>query len=505
MNNLKQIALEAGADGVNRRLEKSETLMARTQKHIGIVGPANCGKTTLINGVLDQEVRQPSVLPSDTLPLRVVFDRTMDDDRFECAQVFRQEWCNADVVMYEFSCDRLLKEPQWADELDVLFYLSPLAHFLTADDKKAIQGFEGIQVQVIATLCDRVAADDQEKARQFAVKACERIGLPTPIFAGPDSWQSVSEKMLSALPTTVELLEKRKAHIAAIEKSCKCQLADHIERLIEAENNNQQALQAQYQEQLRKEKLASTTANRIYQEMKLSASSASNEMAAKVRAGMRQIDEFAQQMIAEGKPCKFDEAFRRRMATKSEALVKELVLSIETELNASINALVAEAVAKKVIDEKDIETIRHSGKLPCGNNGIRLDRGTGNEVSYAIQSALGIGAVSAVTLLSRVTTPWTIGLIAASAVAGGAAFFSRNELSRTAKNEASIQDWARSCANDLQATLVPAIQQAYATLGDAMHAPPIARAASAPVPGETRKEARHGKAFEGLLKRYFGK
>ncbi len=498
MNNLKNIAQEMGAANISRRIQRAETLISRNGKHVGIIGPVNSGKSTLINGILHQEVREPSVLPFDGLPLRVVFDRTIDDERFECVHVFQQEWSNADVVLYEFSSEKVLKDEQWIDELDIVFYLSPLSHFMTAEDKKAVQSFEGIPVHIIATQCDRVVADDAAKAKDFAVKACERLSLPAPIFADPNNWQSVSEKMRSALPITVELIEARKAHLTKIEKNCKRQLLDYIECMIEAEKSNQSALRAQGEAQLRKEELALAKANRICQEMKLRCSSSCNQMTELVRTSMREIDGFAQQMIAEGKKCRFDEAFRQQMSRKAEGKINELVLSIESKLKVSLESIISDALAQKVLTEKVLQVLKQNSNLPHNSQSIHFDKSSGNEFSYLIQSAMGVGAVSAATLLSHVTTPWTIGLIATSALAGGAAYFFRNELSRTSQSEDVIRNWARSCSEELQPSLCAAIQRAYQILSDAMHLPLVERTVSASVPAETEKATRLREIAAGL-------
>ena len=498
MNKLKNIAQELGADDVSLRIQKAEMLESRSQKHVGIIGAANCGKSTLINGILHREVRKPSVIPFDGLPLRVVFDRMTDDERFECVHVFQQEWSNADAVLYEFSSEKALKDEQWIDELDMLFYLSPLSHFMTAEDKKAVQSFEGIPVQIIATQCDRVAVEDVAKAQEFAIKACERIGLPAPIFSDPDNWQSVSEKMRSALPTTAELIEKRKEHVDKIEKSCRSHLVDYVERLIEAEESNQQLLQAQHEAQVREEKLALATANRIYQEMKLRCSSSSNEMVALVRKSIQEIDGFAQQLISEGKQCKFDETFRQRMPEQAESFLNEQILSIESNLKVGLNSIVADALAQMVLTEKDLQTFKQTENLSRSSQKMYFDKGTGNELSYLLQSALGVGAVSAATLLSRATMPWAIGLITASTLAGGATYLLRNELTRTVKNEAVIRNWARSCSDELQSTAVPAIQRAYKTLSDAMQLPPVKQTASTSAPTETERAVRLRAIASGL-------
>lgn len=490
MNDLKNIAQEVGAVNISQRIQRAETLESRSEKHVGIIGPTNSGKSTLINGILGQEVRVPSVLPFNGLPLRVVFDRRMDDERFECVHVFQQEWSNADVVLFEFSSEKILKDEQCIDELDIVFYLSPLSHFMTAEDKKTVQSFEGIPVHIIATQCDRVSADDETKAKEYAVTACERMGLPTPIFADPDNWQSVSEKMRNALPITVKLIEARKVHLSKIEKSCKRQLLDCIERMIEAEKNKQSALKAQRETQLRKEELALATANRVYQEMKLRCSSSCNEMTELVRTSMKKIDGFAQQMIAEGKQCKFNESFCNHKSKEAEGKLDELMLFIESKLKASLESIISDALVQNVLTEKDLQVLKQNGNLSHNGQRIHFDKSSGNEFSYLIQSALGVGAVSAATLLSHATIPWSIGLITTSALAGGAAFFFRNELSRTAKNEDAIRNWARSCLEDLQPKLFEAIQKAYQTISDAMHLPPVERTASTSVPDETEKVMR---------------
>lgn len=500
MNNLNNIAQELGAVDVCKRLQKAETLAQRSQTHIGIIGPANCGKTTLINGILGQEVRKPSLVPSECLPLRVVFDRMADDERFECVHVFHREWGNTDTVLYEFTSEKILKDESWTDELDILFYLSPLSHFMTAEDKKAVQRFAGIPVQVIATQCDRVAGEDLEKAREFAKKACERMNLAEPICADPESWQNVSEKMRRALPLAAALVEIRKTHQDKIKECCREQLIGHIDQMIEAEQSNQQSLQEQYEAQLRKDKLTAMTGNRIYQEMKLRCSTASNDMVAQVRTSIQKIDGFAQQMIEEGRQCRFDEMFQQRLSKQADSLLNEQIHSLQSQMKVSLASIASDAVAQKTLDEKDLQSIKQSGNLPHGGDQrIRFDKSTGNEVSYLIQSVAGIGAVSAVTLLSRAPTPLSIGLIAASTVAGGAAYICRNAASRTARNEAAIRNWARSCTDEMQTVLIPNIQRIYKMISDTMHMPPIEQTAPDQMPAVSDKVV-HLQAIAASLK-----
>ncbi|MBR4039922.1 MAG: GTPase domain-containing protein [Clostridia bacterium] len=478
MDDLYSIAQELGADDVQKRLKNAEALLQRSGTHVGIVGPVNCGKTTLLNGILQQQVCEPSLLPSQSLPLRVAFDRMADDERFECVHVFSREWGGTDAVMYEFSAERLLKEAHWVDELDVVFYLSPLSHFMTAEDKKAIASLGGMPVHVIATQCDRVAAQDMESAKVYAKKACERMNLAAPIFAGPDSWDAVSEQMRIALPATADLLAHRKAHQDMIKEQCRCLLIEHTHRLIEEENSNLASLLEQQEIQQRNARLASVTAGRICQEMKLRCSTAGNEMTEKVRAIGRKIDAFAQQMAAQGRQCRFDQAFRQRLAGQAEALVNEQLRTLEAQMKESLLSITSDAAAQNVLSERDLQSLGRNVDFAHGaNHAIRFQQGTGNELPYMIQSAASVGAVSAFTLLSRMPTPWTIGVISASAIAGGAAYVFRNAASQTEKHEAAIKNWAAACVKELQTVLIPDIQRTYRALSDAMHEPPVDRSA----------------------------
>ena len=157
-------------------------------------------------------------------------------------------------------------------------------------------------------------------------------------------------------------------------------------------------------------------------------------------------------------------------------------------MKANLASIASDAFAQKVLDEKDLQSIKQSGNLPHGGDQrIRFDKNTGNEVSYLIQSVAGIGAISAVTLLSRASTPLSIGLIAASTVAGGAAYICRNAISRSAKNEAAVRNWARSCTDEMQTILIPNIQRSYKTISDAMHMPPIEQTAPDKMPAVSEK------------------
>ena len=494
MNSLKDLARELGAADILERLEKAEAMLNRNYTRVGIIGEPNSGKTTLINGIVGQEVREASIVPSEAPPMRVVFERMDDDRRFDCRQVFNKEWNSADVMIYEMKGGMSHDQDGLSDELDMVFYLSFVGRFMTLADRNNItEALGGIPVQVIATKCDEVApehidAKRNREMKQFANKACERLRLAPPIFADVNSWPSVSKEMRRLLPTQAELIEMRKKHRDEIMLGCKAQLAERVAQLLTEEKEKERQQQGRFEDQRRQEKLAEISGKKVYQEMRLRCSSAGNEVIAQARKGIQDIDAFAKKMVEEGRKCHFDSDFRQRFTTQADSQYGKLLNNASMKLQITFNEIATEALAKKMLDEDEMRALHQKFALPKDQSaGFQFDKSTGKEIPYLLQSAAGVGVVGLVSHLSSASMPLALSLVAASTLVGGATFAYRNTSARKTKGEESIREWVRSCSDELENVLIPQIRELYNIVSDALHALPIKKTASSAPAGPSER------------------
>lgn len=222
---LLPLAVETGCEETVNRLKcQAEELLAQEDTHVVVTGGGNSGKTTLINHMVDNEIREESLLNEDEKPLRVVFQKTEDDDAYECRTVVNQAWYDEGAVLYEMKLqdilcgkDAGLKEVMNTKDV-VLYMVSAIAPF-TYEDVNAIQAMSGLSVQVVLNKLELIGEDSRDKVVQYVQNFCENIGLSSPVIPTAEDWDNMGKLIRNILPGTIERDGIRKKHAEAIYKS----------------------------------------------------------------------------------------------------------------------------------------------------------------------------------------------------------------------------------------------------------------------------------------------
>ncbi|MBT9778598.1 hypothetical protein GPL15_19045 [Clostridium sp. MCC353] len=222
---LLPFAADAGCEeAVNRLKSQAEELLAQEDTHVVVAGGANSGKTTLINRMVGNEVREESLLNEEEKPLRVVFEKRDDDDAYDCRTVMNQAWYDEGAVLYEMKIQDMfcgesgaLKEVMNTKDI-VLYMVSAISPF-TYEDVNAIKAMSGLSVRVFLNKLELIDEESRGKVEKYVQDLCENMGLSSPVIPKTEDWDNMGKLIRNLLPGTIERNDIRKRHVEAVYKS----------------------------------------------------------------------------------------------------------------------------------------------------------------------------------------------------------------------------------------------------------------------------------------------
>lgn len=236
---LLETAANVGCDEDVKRLKgQAEELIAQEDTQVVITGGDNSGKTTLINHMVNNELREESLLNEDEKPLRVVFRKTSDDDAYECRTVVNQAWYEEGAVLYEMKLsDILYGERAGLKEImntkDIVLYMVPAIAPFTYEDVNAIKAMSGLSLRVVLSKLELIDEESRDKVVKYVQNLCENMGLSSPIIPQAKDWDDMGKIIRNILPGTIEREDIRKKHVETIYKSAVQLVAAEAKRALE--------------------------------------------------------------------------------------------------------------------------------------------------------------------------------------------------------------------------------------------------------------------------------
>lgn len=211
---LKEAAAAAGS--------AMNTVTSRSKLHVAFIGGQNSGKSTVINAIAGKEIREPSnISMEDELPLRVTFERTDKDVRFECVDVYDKDWNEENAVIFEFKSSDIVAQgtrTQFADEIDVVFYLISAMNAFTSEDVSTIKALANHKIILVLTKLDAIEEENRAGVIRYVTDMRTRLGLDEPLIIDRTNRTNISKIIRDALPLYEEQKERKEKYCDALLK-----------------------------------------------------------------------------------------------------------------------------------------------------------------------------------------------------------------------------------------------------------------------------------------------
>ena len=233
LDELRSIAQQADcADIISHLEQRSEALRVQKEFQLAVLGECGSGKTSLLNRLVGQTVREPSAVPTEGLPLRVVFNRQPSRDGFEHVEVFAPKWDDSGVALHEFSiedaCGTDMTElSTLMDQIDVVVYTVSAAMPLTETDSRVISMVAPRPVILALTKTDLIPAEEQAGLLQFVEGFCRRNDIALMLLSAPGADQG---KAVRDFLAGLDMTALRAKQVAAWTVQTQEALCAHIER-----------------------------------------------------------------------------------------------------------------------------------------------------------------------------------------------------------------------------------------------------------------------------------
>lgn len=262
MEKVVEIAKEVGLNelAVNTA-ETIESVRARDKLQVALIGGQNSGKTTIINAICGKEVREASNISiAEEIPLRVTFERTEKDARFECVDVYDKAWNEENAVLFEFKPFDVAADGKllpYANDIDVVFYLISAMNVFTSEDISTIKALKNHEVRLLLTKLDTIDEEKRDGVMKYVTDVRSQLGLGEPLIIGKADGQNISKIIRDALPTYAEQKASQDRRCAALLNELTEAVKEEIKTTISnmdaqlSENQNSEMNHASYSEALK--------------------------------------------------------------------------------------------------------------------------------------------------------------------------------------------------------------------------------------------------------------
>ncbi len=474
MEKLKHIAQEIGAQRTLERLICAENIQDRAHTHIAIMGTTNCGKTTLINGILGQEIRESSMLPDEGKPVRVAFEHMEADTRCDCEMVFHREWGGINALLYEVNSDRNFGTPHGltADDFDVVFYLMPASRFMTAEDKKALEKLSYLPINIILTKLDEVRDDQRSRIVEYAQMLAQEKTVNL-IIADSDDWLQVSRQMRGVLPITIELIEKRKEHTVVIERECRAELVSALDQAIDEQNAIIDSASQEAAANVAKQRLDMATHKKDFATVKLDCTKTENAMNELIRKMLLNTIGFSDEKLHNVKDHNFSKEALAECGQAVEGNILQQIEKIDAQLQKEVRRILHDAVNKHLIDSSTANQLLNDFFEKKFVNSVPIkdyEKYSMTASNSLVKIGLAVGGVSVAAWLLPISTVLSYGIVAAAVAVGGVQFCQRRASEKEALVQ-TLQNEIQKLVKDIQKVLFDNVETIFAKLRGAINVP----------------------------------
>lgn len=459
---LAEIAKEARCEKyVEEEREKAGKVYGSEILRIIVTGGPNAGKSALINRMTDSEIAEESMIADmDSLPLRVCFERTPDDEKYICANLISGAWNDIGAEIYELHF-RDIKDPAMLDDKDfVLFVISASTPFSNTDIN-ALKALSDFPRQIVLAGMNYVQPKERENVIGYVNKINASLGLPPVVVFEDSREQGIGRVIRGLLPAPNTLAKLKEDHARAIFTRAISAVCSALEQAIkDSELNDEKAAAAakEHAAILRTgwENLYTSAMN-----MQLKASDAIT------RNITQEIRKIMHKLMDDGKSENYSSSWISSLKDEVPKRVAKLI----NQRQDYLEEIYAKDLRKVTSDASfmKLDNFRFDDPLRSmsGEKSVRFDASVnlrGRNYTSLIEAGIAVALVTGACLFTHIPTTAKI-LGSAAALAGGTFFAEKRQTrGRAAKVEQKFNSQIAIMATDVDAELRKASLKRYELL-----------------------------------------
>lgn len=341
--NLTVAAEKAGCTELIREAEERiRNLEDRRQTGVFIIGGANSGKTTILNGIVGSQLREPGFLTEEEKPLKVVFEKQDDEEAFECRLAVNRFWNDEDAILYEVKNTDIFSENMEPDRLldaaDVVFYVVSAVMPFSSEDMEIVKALSFLRLKIVLNKMDLLDEESQKRIEEYVTGICTTLGVGEPIVIRTPDWESIAKEFRAALPSCEERELLRSKHEEIIHREVICGLLGKAEERLTD-------IQLQYGEN-RKEQLEAQEKQALWGKLRTRMLEQGEELSADVSSAVRGMAPELSEKLGklDAGECERKKYLQEQTEKEMESLAKQQSRYVEERMKEDAQRMMESAV-----------------------------------------------------------------------------------------------------------------------------------------------------------------
>lgn len=459
---LAEIAEEAGCENyVEEERAKAEKVYGSGILRIIVTGGPNAGKSALINRMTGADIAEESMIADmDSLPLRVCFERTYDDEKYICANLISGAWNDIGAEIYELHL-RDIKDPAMLDDKDFVLFVISAATPFSNTDITALKALSDFPRQIVLAGMNYVQPKEREKVIGYVNKINDSLGLPPVVVFDDSCEQDIGRVIRGLLPAPNTLAKLKEDHARAIFTRAVSAVCSALEQAVkDSELNDEKAAAAA------KEHSAILRAG--WENLYTGAMNMQHKASDVITRNITQeIREIMRKLMEDGRSENYSGAWIASLKDEVPQRVAKLI----NQRQGSLDEIYAKDLRKTASDalfmKLDNFKFNDAPRTISGEKSVRFDTSVnlrGRNYTSLIEAGIAVALVTGACLFSHIPAAAKI-LGSAAALAGGTFFAEKRQTSgRAAKVEQKFNSQIAFIASDVDAELRKAARERYEPL-----------------------------------------
>ena len=458
---LAEIAKEAGCeDYVEEECAKVRKVFGKGILRIIVTGGPNTGKSALINRMIDAEIAEESMIADmDSLPLRVCFERTPDDEKYICANFISGAWNDIGAEIYELHL-RDIKDQAMLDDKDFVLFVISAATPFSNTDTTALKALSDFPRQLVLSGMNYVQPKEREKVIDYVKKINDSLGLPPVVVFEDSREQDIGRVIRSLLPAPNMLAKLKEDHARAIFTRAINAVCSALEQAVkDSELNDEKAAAA-------KERSAILRAG--WGNLYTGTMNMQNKAAEVITRNITQeIREIMRSLMDDGRSKKYSNAWIASLKDEVPQRVAKFINQRQDSLDEIYVKDLRKTVSDALFMKLDGFKFDDVPRITRGEKSVRFDSSVnlrGRNYTSIIEAGVAVAVITGACLFSRIPVTAKI-LGSALALAGGTFFAEKRHTSgRAAKVEHKLDSQIAIIATDIEASLRKSAHERYEPL-----------------------------------------